>query len=617
MSANKVTTLPLGPLDPERTELLLRVVEGLEPSTLQWLSGFAAGVAHERTAGRGVAVALPAGAANAPAPAARAEPTARVTIVYGSQTGNSKRIAEKLGRAAEAAGLAARVYAASNYPVKDLAKERMLVTVISTQGDGDPPDDARGLMEFLLSRRAPKLEQLSYSVLALGDSSYPKFCETGKQVDERLAALGAKRLLDRVDCDVDYDTLAAGWLERVVTSARDTLGAAAATNSATVTRLRAAPVEPEFSRDQPFAAEVIANQAITARGATKEVRHIEVNLAGSGLTYEPGDALGVWHENPPVVVNDVLQALRLDGEQPVELDGATKPLREWLATKRELTRLTRPFLAQQAERSQDAGLAAVLQPGHEAELRHTLKDLQVVDVLQRHPGEWDAKSFVQALRPLAPRLYSIASSQEAVGEEAHLTVALVDYTLDRKHRVGAASAYLASLQGDEAKARVFIEHNERFRLPADTSRDVIMIGPGTGVAPFRGFVQHREAQGATGRNWLFFGARHFQSEFLYQTEWQDAVKKGVLNRLDLAFSRDRSIAREYVQDRLRRVGKDLYAWLEGGAYVYVCGDADKMAPDVNAALIDIVAEHGGKSRDDAESYVRRLADDRRYLRDVY
>lgn len=608
MSANMVSTLPLGPLDPERTELLLRVVEGLEPSTLQWLSGFAAGVAHERTTGR-----IPA--ALGVATAVRAEPTARVTVVYGSQTGNSKRIAERLGRAAEAAGLAARVYAASNYPVKDLAKERLLVTVISTQGDGDPPDDARGLIEFLQSRRAPKLEQLSYSVLALGDSSYPKFCETGKQVDERLAALGAKRLVERVDCDVDYDTLAAGWLERVVTGARDALGGASTT--ATVTRLRAAPTEPQFSRDQPFAAEVIANQAITARGATKEVRHIEVTLAGSGLTYEPGDALGVWHENPPLVVNDVLQALRLDGEQPVELDGAEKPLREWLATKRELTRLTRPFLAQQAERSQDAGLASVLQPGHEAELRHTLKDLQVIDMLQRHPGEWDAKSFVQALRPLAPRLYSIASSQEAVGEEAHLTVALVDYTLDRKHRVGAASRHLASLQGEDAKARVFIEHNERFRLPADTSRDVIMIGPGTGVAPFRGFVQHRGAQGATGRNWLFFGARHFQSEFLYQAEWQDAVKKGVLNRLDLAFSRDRSIAREYVQDRLRRVGKDLYAWLENGAYLYVCGDADKMAPDVNTALIDIVAEHGGKSRDDAESYVRKLADDRRYLRDVY
>jgi sulfite reductase (NADPH) flavoprotein alpha-component len=491
----------------------------------------------------------------------------------------------------------------------------MLIVVVSTQGDGDPPDDARGFMEFIASRRAPKLEQLSYSVLALGDSSYPKFCETGRQVDERLAALGGRRMLDRVDCDVDYDTLASGWLERVVSHARDALGAAPAV--ATVTRLRAAPAEPQYSREQPFAAEVIANHALTGRGATKEVRHIELSLAGSGLSYQPGDALGVWHENPPAVVEEVLHALRLDGTQPVEVDGATKPLWDWLATGRELTRLTRPFLSQQAERSGDARLTEVLQPGHEAALRSTLKDLQVVDVLQRHPGEWEAKAFVQALRPLAPRLYSIASSQEAVGEEAHLTVALVDYELGRKRRLGAASAHLASLQGEQARARVFIEHNERFRLPADTSRDVIMIGPGTGVAPFRGFVQQREAQGATGRNWLFFGARHFHSEFLYQVEWQEAVKKGALSRLDLAFSRDRSIAREYVQDRLRRVGKDLYAWLENGAYVYVCGDAEKMAPDVNAALIDIVATHGGLGREDADAYVRRLADERRYLRDVY
>ncbi len=612
MSANIVTTLPLGPLDPERTELLLRVVDGLEPSTLQWLSGFAAGVAHERATGR-PGVALPAGPVATPA--VRAEPTARLTIVYGSQTGNSKRIAERLGRAAEAVGLAARVYAAGNYPVKDLAKERMLVLVVSTQGDGDPPDDARGLIEFLQSRRAPQLEQLSFSVLALGDSSYPKFCETGRQVDVRLGELGAKRLVDRVDCDVDYDTLAHAWVDRVVTGARDALGGSA--QSATVTRLRSAPVEPQFSREQPFAAEVVANHPLTGRGATREVRHLEISLAGSGLTYAPGDALGIWHENPPAVVSEVLQALRLDGEQSVELDGTAKPLREWLTTGREITRLTRPFLTQQAERSQDARLADVLQPGHETDLRRTLQDLQVVDVLQRHPGEWDARSLVQALRPLAPRLYSIASSQEAVGEEAHLTVALVDYELDRKRRVGAASTFLAGLQQDKAKARIFVEPNERFRLPADTSRDVIMIGPGTGVAPFRGFVQHREAQGATGRNWLFFGARHFQSEFLYQAEWQDAVKRGALSRLDLAFSRDRSIAREYVQDRLRRVGRDLYSWLENGACLYVCGDAEKMAPDVNAALIDIVTEHGGRNRDDAEAYARRLADDRRYLRDVY
>ena len=615
MSANIATTLPLGPLDPERTELLLRVVDGLDPPTLQWLSGFAAGVAHERALARpaSLAAAVPAGGP-ATAPVARAEATARLTIVYGSQTGNSKRIAERLGRAAEAAGLAARVYASGNYPLKDLARERLLVVVVSTQGDGDPPDDARGFMEYIVSRRAPRLEQLSFSVLALGDSSYPKYCETGRQVDERLAALGAKRLVDRVDCDVDYETLAAPWLERVVNGAREEIGGQVI---ATVTRLRPASPEPQYSREQPFAAEVIANQAITGRGATRAVRHLEISLAGSGLTYAPGDALGVWHENPPAVVHEVLQALQLDAEQSVEIDGAVKPVRDWLATSRELTRLTRPFLALQAGRSQDAALAAVLQPGQEAALRHTLRDLQVVDVLQRYPADWDAKAFVQALRPLAPRLYSIASSMEAVGEEAHLAVALIDYELERKRRVGAASAHLASLTGEQAQVRVFVEPNERFRLPADPSRDVIMIGPGTGVAPFRGFLQHRAALGATGRNWLLFGARHFQSEFLYQAEWQDAVKKGVLSRLDLAFSRDRSIAREYVQDRLRRVGRELYAWLEGGASLYVCGDAEKMAPDVNAALVDVIAEHGGKSREDADAYLRGLADDRRYLRDIY
>ncbi|HET9694612.1 MAG TPA: assimilatory sulfite reductase (NADPH) flavoprotein subunit [Steroidobacteraceae bacterium] len=609
MSSNTATTLPLGPLDVERTELLLRVVEGLEPSTLQWLSGFAAGVAHERAASRGGVLAPPG-----PVPAARPEAAARLTIVYGSQTGNGKRIAERLGRAAEAAGLAARVYSSGSYPIKDLPKERLLVVVVSTQGDGDPPDDARGFLEFLASRRAPKLDQLAYSVLALGDSSYPKFCETGKQVDERLAALGARRLLDRVDCDVDYDTLATPWLERLVGTAREHLGAP---QVATVTRLRAAPAEPQYSREQPFAAEVIANQRITARDATKDVRHVELGLEGSGLTYTPGDALGVWHENPAPVVDAVLEALRLDGAVDVELDGQAKSLREWLGRSRELTRVTRPFLVQQAERSGDPTLTAVLQPGHEADLRRTLKELQVVDVLQRHRGDWDAKSFVQALRPLAPRLYSIASSPEAVGDEAHLTVSVVDYAFGGQRRLGAASAYLAGLTGEAARVRVFIEHNERFRLPADTARDVIMIGPGTGVAPFRGFLQHREAQGATGRNWLFFGARHFQSEFLYQVEWQEALRKGVLTRLDAAFSRDRSTPRTYVQDRLRAAGKDVYAWLEGGACVYVCGDAEQMAPDVHTALVDIVAQHGARGRDDAEAYVRALADERRYLRDVY
>jgi sulfite reductase (NADPH) flavoprotein alpha-component len=611
MSATPISALPLGPLDPERAELLTRLVDGLEPASLQWLSGFAAGVAHERALG-GRALALPATTA---APAPRQEAPARLAIVYGSQTGNGKRIAERLGRSAEAAGLAVRVSAAGAYPLKDLARERMLVVVMSTHGDGDAPDDARSFIDFISSKRAPKLEQLAYSVLALGDSSYPKFCETGRVVDEKLAALGARRIVERADADLDFDRIANPWLEKVVAEARESLGAQP--QSANVTRLRSVPAVPLFSREQPFAAEVIDNQRITGRGATKDVRHVELSLAGSGFKYEPGDALGVWHENPRAIVDGVLQAVHASGEEKVEVDGDTRSLREWLAASREITRLTKPFLVQHAALAQDTTLSSVLEPGQQDALRRTLKDLQLVDVLQRHPAEWEPAKLVAALRPLAPRLYSIASSQEAVGDEAHLTVAVIDYQLERQRRQGAASSFLAGLDGADARARVFIEQNERFRLPTDASRDVIMIGPGTGVAPFRGFLQHREALGATGRNWLFFGARHFQSEFLYQVEWQDAVKKGVLNRLDLAFSRDRSIAREYVQDRLRRVGKDLYSWLENGAYLYVCGDAEQMAPDVNAALIDVVAQHGGLDRENAEAYVRRLADERRYLRDVY
>ena len=607
MSATTAFPLPVGTLDAERGELLRRVVDGLDPGTLQWISGFTAGMAYAR-AGGALAASEPQ-----PAPAARAEAAARLAIVYGSQTGNGKRIAQRLGRAAEAAGLAVRVCAARDYPLKDLAKERLLTVVVSTHGDGDPPDDARGFVEHLAGKRAPKLDNLAYSVLALGDSSYPKFCETGRQVDERLADLGARRLLPRVDCDLDYERQVAPWLDQVVAGARDSLGSPQAAN---VTRLRSVPAAPRYSREQPFLATVLANDRITGRGASKDVRHIELSLEGSGLEYEPGDALGVWHENPAAVVDGVLAAIGASGDEPATVEGERRKLREWLSQGREITRLTRPFLVQHAQRSGNDELAGMLTAGHEERLRSTLKNLQLVDVLRLYPAIWEPEALLQALRPLAPRLYSIASSRAAVGEEAHLTVAVVDYEFAGEQRLGAASAHLAALTGDEAQVRIFIEPNERFRLPADPARDVIMIGPGTGVAPYRGFLQQREAQGATGRNWLVFGARHFDSEFLYQVEWQDAARKGLLRRVDLAFSRDRT-PRTYVQDRLREAGAELFAWLEAGAHLYVCGDSEHMAPDVNAALVDVVEAHGGLGREAAEGYVRRLADDRRYLRDVY
>ena len=408
MSATTVFPTPIGTLDAERGELLRRVVDGLDPGALQWVSGFTAGMAYARAGGAVAASeALPGPVA---APAVRPEATARLAIIYGSQTGNGKRIAERLGRAAEAAGLAARVYSTRDYPLKDLAKERLLTVVVSTHGDGDPPDDARGFLEHLLGKRAPRLEQLTYAVLALGDSSYPKFCETGRQVDERLAALGARRLVDRVDCDVDYERSVAPWLEQVVGGAREALGGS---QGATVTRLRTVPAAPLHSREQPFVAAVLANDRITGRGASKDVRHIELSLEGSGLRYEPGDALGVWHENPPEVVDGVLAVLGAPADQPVTIEGRTLSLGVWLARERELTRLTRPFLVQHAERCGDTELARILAPGGEDRLRRTLKDQQLVDVLRRHPTRWEPEALVQALRPLAPRLYSIASSQQA------------------------------------------------------------------------------------------------------------------------------------------------------------------------------------------------------------
>jgi sulfite reductase (NADPH) flavoprotein alpha-component len=612
MTTNNAAARPLGPLDPERGELLRRVVDGLDAAALQWLSGFAAGVAHARTAGLTASDFVPAAIA-APGALARSESSARLAVVYGSQTGNGRRIAERLGRAAEAAGLAVRVYAARDYPLKDLAKERLLSIVMSTHGDGDPPDDARGFIDYLSGRRAPQLTQLRYAVLALGDSSYPKFCETGRQVDERLAELGGQRLLPRVDCDLDYERLTAPWLEQVVSGTRDALGEAVPAN---VTRLHRVPAAPRYSREQPFAAPVLANDRITGRGAAREVRHLEISLAGSGFEYHPGDALGVWHENPAPAVEAVIAALGAAVEQAVTIDGETRTLAEWLGRGREITRLTKPFLVAHAERSGSIELAAILAPGAEAQLRSLLKDRQVIDVLQRWPAAWEPQAFVAALRPLAPRLYSIASSMSAVGEEAHLTVAVVDYDHEGERRLGAASAHLAGLTGEDATVRVFIEPNERFRLPEDPSRDVIMIGPGTGVAPYRGFLQEREAQGASGRNWLVFGNREFASDFLYQVEWQELARKGLLTRVDLAFSRDRT-PRAYVQDRLREAGAELWSWLAGGAHLYVCGDAERMAPDVHAVLLEVATKHGGLDRDGAEDWLRSLTNGRRYLRDVY
>ncbi|HEU4662475.1 MAG TPA: assimilatory sulfite reductase (NADPH) flavoprotein subunit [Dokdonella sp.] len=600
-----VPPLPVSPLPEEKSAEVLRLLEGLEAHALWWLSGYAAALArHGSTAQR---PATPA--REAPAPAL-------LTIVYGSQTGNAKRLAERLARDADAAGLAARLFSAGAYPRRELEAERMLVVVISTHGDGEPPDDARGLVDFLCGKRAPRLADLRYAVLALGDSSYPQFCAIGRRVDARLAELGAARLLDTGEADVDVESVANPWLARLLELAREA-SAAVAVRSATVTPLRVtAPTARagEWSRARPFAAGLLANQRIVARDCVRDVRHVELSLAGSGLAYEPGDALGVWPLNPPALVAAVLDATGLDGDALVRNDGRSLALREWLARERELTRLARPFVAAHAARARNDDLGHLLAPGRHDALAAWLASRQPIDLLREYPAAWAADEFVAALRPLAPRSYSIASSRKAVGDEAHLTIGVVAYEAFGRRHVGAASHFLAQAD-DDLRVPVYVEANERFRLPSDPSRDIIMVGPGTGIAPFRGFLQERREIGASGRNWLLFGNRHFRSEFLYQTEWQDALRDGSLHRLDLAWSRDG--ARSYVQDRLREHGRDLYAWLDAGAQLYVCGDATRMAKDVHAALLDVFVEHGGVDRERAEERLLQLVEEGRYARDVY
>jgi sulfite reductase (NADPH) flavoprotein alpha-component len=610
--------LPADLLPEGRAEMLDRLTDGLGGEALWWLSGYAAGLARSRVL-RPVETAGP----DVAAPPANA---LRATVLYGSQTGNARRTAERVAARLGETGLDVRLLGAADYPLRELKGETLLVVVISTQGDGDPPDDARAFVEHVLGARAPKLDGLRFGVLGLGDSSYPKFCEIGRLLDARLAELGGERWLMRGDADLDIEDVAAPWTDAAVEAAR---ALAPARTLATVTPLRPATARA-FDRESPFAAPVLAVQKITARGAARDVRHVELSLEGSGLTYEPGDALGIRAWNDPALVAEVLEVLALDGESPVTLKGRERSLRDWLTHERELTRLARPFVTRHAERSGDDTLAALLAEGREPDLARLLEGVQPVDLLRRHPGQWAADDFVAALRPLTPRLYSIASSPLEVDEEAHLTVAHVAYEVDGRARHGAASGLLARSEPG-ATLPVFIERNERFRLPKDGSRDVLMIGPGTGVAPFRGFVQHRAQMGATGRNWLLFGAPHARTDFLYQLEWQQALKRGQLHRLDVAFSRDHEVRvprnsphihvrtpqqKVYVQHRLREHGREVYAWLEGGAHLYVCG-AVAMSKDVHAALVEIVALHGGRSPEDAAAWLDGLLAEGRYARDVY
>ena len=590
------------PLSDEQLHALDRFVEPLSPDQLVWIGGYLAGLAAAHR--NGTPRLVPA----------EDRDEAPITIAYGSQSGNGAGIAAELKAQAEARGFKVRLKSMDEYRPSELKSEKKLLIVVSTQGEGEPPDAGKELHEFLHGRKAGSLEGVRYSVLALGDSSYEHFCKTGRDFDARLAALGAERIYPRVDCDVDYDDAAAQWIEGA-------LRALTAANAHPVSHapraLSRGNVTPLYSKKHPFLATALANLDLSGHGSEKDVRHIELSLEGAGLSYEPGDSVGVLPTNDPAVVAEVISALDLDPTASIDLGGETATLEFALAHTYEITTLTRPLVEKYAELADAAQLRALLASERSSDLWHYLKGRHLIDLVSDYPLRGIAPTeFVGLLRKLPPRLYSIASSHKASPGEVHATVATVRYESHGRLRNGVASTYLAERIAEGDSVPIYIEANRNFKLPADPATPIVMIGPGTGVAPFRAFVQEREAIGATGRSWLFFGAQRFTTDFLYQREWQQFLKDGALTRMDVAFSRDRA-HKVYVQHRMQQQARDLYAWLADGAHVYVCGDAEQMARDVHRTLIDIVAEQGGLSAERATEYVQELARAHRYQRDVY
>ncbi|EKN4763452.1 NADPH-dependent assimilatory sulfite reductase flavoprotein subunit [Yersinia enterocolitica] len=590
------------PLSPEQLARLQAAVGEFSPTQMAWLSGYFWGMVNQQP-----------GAVVAPAVAAPAAVT--ITLISASQTGNARRLAEQLRDDLLAAKLNVNLVNAGDYKFKQIAQERLLVIVASTQGEGEPAEEAVALHKFLFSKKAPKLPEMAFAVFGLGDTSYEHFCQAGKDFDNKLAELGAQRLLERVDADVEYQESAQQWRQQIVAALQarvpaQSAAAVAVTPSGAVDEITSSP----YSKAAPLTAQLSVQQKVTGRNSEKDVRHIEIDLGDSGLRYQPGDALGIWFDNDPALVEELLALLWLKGDEQVSIDGQNISLSQALRSQLELTQNTTLIVDKYAALSRDEKLIALL--ADKPALQHYAKNTPIVDMVRQAPSDLNADQLVALLRPLTPRLYSIASSQAETESEVHITVGVVRYDIDGRPRTGGASGYLADRLEVDGDIRIFIEHNDNFRLPVNPETPVIMIGPGTGIAPFRAFMQQREADGATGKNWLLFGNPHFTEDFLYQVEWQRYVKDGLLTRIDLAWSRDQA-HKIYVQDKLREQGAELWNWIQQGAHIYVCGDANRMAKDVEQVLLDVVALYGAMDAEQADEYLSELRLARRYQRDVY
>ncbi|AAK85966.1 sulfite reductase subunit alpha [Agrobacterium fabrum] len=570
-----------------------------------WLAGFLAGL-HSRTAiglETSVAAAAPKSAASV------------LNILVGTQTGNAEALAMDIAAAARTQGMQPVVTALDDVSMDSLGSMKRVIVVTSTYGEGEMPDNAQLFWEALAADSAPRLDEMNFAVLALGDTGYDGFCQAGKLIDTRFEQLGGRRMKARIDCDIDFEDAAAAWIGEALPLALAVDGGKEA--AVTMPDIAAQPTRAKsgWSRKNPYPATVGVNRRLSGSGSSKEIRHYEFDLRESGLDYEAGDALGVVPLNNPKLAGALLGHFGAVGDSQVA--GLDRPVGDALLNIYEISTPSRELVAEIGKRAGHEELSHILANGDKEQLAAFLWSKDILDLLNLGGKPlFELAEFVTFLKPLQHRAYSISSSPLLAKDSVHLTIASVRYRAEGRERGGVCSTYLADRVEAGQSAGIFVSPNKAFRVPQDDNAPVIMVGPGTGIAPFRAFLQERQARGARGKNWLFFGDQHRQSDFIYENELGDMSRDGVLTRLDLAFSRDQA-EKIYVQTRMRQNGKALYQWLEEGGYFYVCGDATRMAKDVDDALHSIISDEAGISAEAASDYVNRLKREKRYLRDVY
>ena len=595
-----------GALSVEQLDLLKKLTGSLSKEQQVWVSGYLTGFSAGNS-----------GPIQPPQEKVVSTVQPGLTILYGSRTGNGEGLAKKAKRLAEAQGLNVSLKNMESYRIRDLQSEKNLLVIVSTHGEGVPPFSAQELHGFIHGKRAPKLEGVNFAVLALGDSSYFQFCKTGIDFDDQLEKLGAKRLVPLLTCDLDFEQPADEWIQTTLNSFKGLLtggSLAPLLLSSNSPSIETTTETVKYSKKNPFKAPVFEKISLHGKTNERQTLHLELSADDKALTYEPGDSAGVIPLNPSQLIEEVLKVTALNRAEELEINGIKTTLYEALRRNFELSKITTDVVKRYHSFAPNPKLQKLIDKP--AKFKEYLYGRDIVDLLQDFPAKVTAVDLTNILRPIQPRSYSISSSPLACPGELHLTVSVVNYENSGRIRRGACSTYLSEVAVEDEHIPIFIESNPNFRLPKNDETPIVMIGAGTGIAPYRAFVQHREMAEKRGKSWLFFGNRNFETEFLYQTEWQNFLKTGVLTKMNVAFSRDGS-KKEYVQDRLIENSAELYRWLQEGAHFYICGDMNKMAGDVQKALVKIVEKEGALNTESALEYINNLQKERRLQLDVY